>query len=145
MEKINETKFVKDLTNADSSLRGRRAVLLATEIAMAFESKINGLRDEIGILKLATSRSDDMGPETSMSLVVGKDANSSQYVEEVIENKAKLRKLGYQLFDVLESYLERFGKDFLDERGITKYYDLVIELTNMDANVDVVSNNDSDD
>jgi hypothetical protein len=114
---IKNSNFVKSLMATDSNIKLRRAAVVAASVSNEFETTIRIIKNEIDKLLLETSINDDMGAETTMSLVVGKDVNAKDYVTTILDDKKKLRVLKFKLVDSLEAFVERFGFEYVKSLG----------------------------
>jgi len=114
---ISKTRFFKDLTSTEVGIKQRRATILAMQIANYFEESIKSQKQEIEILLIEQSSNDDMGPDQTTTLLVGKDVVPKDYVDKIISDNHNLRKLRWKLEDSVKAYEDRFGKAFLKSRS----------------------------
>lgn len=141
MMDLKNTDFFKEITCAEAGVKSRRAISVAKSIINAFEFNIRAQVNEIEMLLLEQDKTNDLGPDSTTSLLIADDLAPRDFVEKSISNKHELRKLEWKLTDSVQAYQDRFGEEFLKSRNF-----LTLDEINdfMEGNLEVTRSSSSD-
>ena len=100
--------FVKSLTRNNKDIKRDRAVAIAEDAGLRYRRKVEDLEIELKRLRRKQENMLDLSPSDARSLMVAKDLNSAEYVDNDIELGCEIRDTQIRLNIARERYEHLF-------------------------------------